>query len=210
MKVGAEEKRKRMIAGVLGGIAAVLVIYQMYNLFGGTSTPIPPPPVIVSAPVVKTVGSAGTGPANSGPAAMKVGTTSAQLDPTLHMEPMLVTESLVYSGSGRNIFSGVAEAPVVAIPTPVITARNQAPLVPPPAPRPPGPPALPAINLKFFGTATQDGIRRAFLLNGDDVFVASIGDVVQRRYRVVSIAANSILVEDIPNSNKQTLPLTGN
>jgi hypothetical protein len=34
-----------------------------------------------------------------------VGTASAALDPTLHMEAMLVTESVEYSGSGRNIFS---------------------------------------------------------------------------------------------------------
>jgi hypothetical protein len=37
-----------------------------------------------------------------------------------------------------------------------------------------------------------------------------VGDVVSRRYRVVSIAANSVLIEDIPNTNKQTLPLVGN
>jgi hypothetical protein len=31
--------------------------------------------------------------------------------------------------------------------------------------------------------------------------------VVARRYRVVGISANSIQVEDIPNTNKQNLPL---
>ena len=51
------------------------------------------------------------------------------------------------------------------------------------------------------------GARKAFLLQGDNVFLASAGDVVDRKYRVVSITANSILVEDIPNVNKQTLPL---
>jgi len=31
--------------------------------------------------------------------------------------------------------------------------------------------------------------------------------VVQRRYKVGNITANSIEVEDLPNNNKQTLPL---
>ena len=48
------------------------------------------------------------------------------------------------------------------------------------------------------------------MLQGDDVFLASVGDVVQRKYRVVSIAANSIVVEDMPNTNSQTLPLVLN
>jgi hypothetical protein len=39
------------------------------------------------------------------------------------------------------------------------------------------------------------------------VFLASDGDIVQRRYKVVSILANSIVVEDMTNNNRQTLPL---
>jgi hypothetical protein len=203
MKMGAEEKRKRQYLMILGPIAGVLFVYQLWNLFGGGGS-TPPPPVVTSAPA-KTVG-----PVKSGPAATRVATSSAQLDPTLHMEPMLVTEGLVYSGSGRNIFSGQVEAPPVEEVKAVAPPRPGLTVAPPP-PRPPGPAPLPPINLKFFGTDTaQNGSRRAFLLNGDDVFLASIGDVVQRRYRVVSIAANSIQVEDIPNNNKQTLPLGGN
>ena len=58
----------------------------------------------------------------------------------------------------------------------------------PPPPPPPGPPPPPPIDLKFFGTATAaDGRRRAFLLHGEDVFLASDGDIVQRRYKVISI-----------------------
>jgi hypothetical protein len=75
---------------------------------------------------------------------------------------------------------------------------------------PQGPPPKPPINLKFFGTATQDGVRRALLLSGDDVFLASAGDIVQRRYKIVSITANSVVVEDVPNSNQQNLPLAAN
>jgi hypothetical protein len=53
-------------------------------------------------------------------------------------------------------------------------------------------------------------VRQAFLLQGDDVFLASAGDIVARRYKIVSIAANSIQVEDLTNNNTQTLPLQSN
>ena len=52
-----------------------------------------------------------------------------------------------------------------------------------------------------------NGTRQAFLLHGDDVFLASDGDIVQRRYKVISFSANSIVVEDMANNNRQTLPL---
>ena len=39
------------------------------------------------------------------------------------------------------------------------------------------------------------------------VFLASDGEIVQRKYKVISVSANSILVEDMANNNRQTLPL---
>ena len=201
MKAGADDNRKKLIAGVLGVCALGLVGYQLFDNLGGSSaTPAPVAPLIVSSPTVKS---------GSGPAAIRVGTASAQLDPTLHMQPMLVTESLVYSGSGRNIFaSGNAES-VAEIPKTIAPPRP-GPVTPPPQSVVAQKASLPPINLKFFGTATAaNGTRRAFLLNGDDVFVASAGDVVQRRYRIISVDAKSIVVEDLPNNNRQTLPLIG-
>ncbi len=221
MKIGNEDRKKLITAGVLGFFALLAVFYLYNTLFGGPSTPPPAAAVVVTAPgssgpVVKTVGTVSkTVSAPAGYAvgsAQKVGTASGALDPTLHMEAMQVTESLVYTGSGRNIFSAgpVETQPVklAVVEKPKFPARPQGPVVPP---APTGPPPPPPIALKFFGTATTaNGVRRAFLLNGDDVFLAGVGDVVQRKYRVVSIAAQSILVEDIPNSNRQTLPITGN
>ena len=74
-----------------------------------------------------------------------------------------------------------------------------------------GPPPPPPIDLKFFGYEGQPaGTKRAFLLHGDDVFIASEGDVVDHHYRVVKIAPMSVQVEDIPYKNTQTLPLIQN
>jgi hypothetical protein len=206
MKAGTDDKRKRLLAMVLGGVALLAVSYTLYNTFSdGTPAPVQVQPVIADAPT------AGNPVAVAGPAAKKIGTTSAQLDPTLHMEGMLVAESLVYAGFGRNIFSPVsAEPPPMEIAVNKFPPRPEPPK-PPQPPQPPQKPPLPPINLKFFGTSTsKSGDRKAFLLNGDDVFIAAAGDIVQRRYRIISIAANSVLVEDIPNSNKQTLPLISN
>jgi hypothetical protein len=204
MKTGADDKRKTMIAGVLGVVALLAVGYELFDFFGG-SPAARPAPAVAAAPAAPAAKS------GNGPAAVKIGTSSAQLDPTLHMGPMLVTESLVYSGTGRNIFApGSPEVAVVEIPKPIIGPRPEIKPQPPAPQGPPPAPPLPPINLKFFGTTTSaSGTRRAFLLNGDDVFIASAGDIVQRRYRIISIDANKISVEDLPNSNKQTLPLVG-
>lgn len=195
MKMGTEDKKKLGILAVVG----VLALGAAFYMYSELSTPDVAPPV--AAPVV-TVPSAV--PATSG-VAKNVGTSATHLDPTPHMEPMLVTESLVYSGSGRNIFS-ISSAPVV-IPQAIASARPRGPVAPA-FTGPVGPPPPPPIDLKFFGTATSaEGVRRAFLLHGEDVFLASPGDIVQRRYQVGAISANSIVVKDMTDNNTQTLPL---
>ena len=197
-----------ILAGVLGFGALCAIGYLLLLFFGGGSTPPPPmAPAVVTQPVpsrAKAVSVAGT----SGGAAVKVGTVSAQLDPTLHMDGMLEAEAVEYRGTGRNVFApGPLQAPAPETATNKFPPRP-APVPPPLAPQ--GPPPPPPINLKFFGVATQRGVKHALLLSGEDVFLASAGDVVARRYKIVAIATNSITVEDLPNSNKQTLPLVVN
>jgi hypothetical protein len=219
MSLGASDKDKIIRYGVIGGALLVVIVYGYLQL----RTPDSPPPVIspsITLPPVKTT------PAGSDRAtatalpsgvvtkgvkdATKVGTTASQYDPSLHMGAMLVAESLKYSGTGRNIFSDspvVALAPIIK---PIASVRNSAPVAPVYTP-PPGPPPPPPIDLKFFGTATKaDGSRQAFLLHGDDVFLAATGTIVQRRYKVGTISASSVEVEDLTNNNKQTLQLQRN
>ena len=218
MNLGAQDKDKIIRYGVISGGLLVVALYGYLQLL----TPDAPPPVV--APVVTTTSSVKT---TSGPAATlsspgavpksaqatgatKVATTAAQYDPTLHMEAMAVSESLVYSGSGRNIFSASSAPVEVNIPKPVAPVRTAGVVLPVYTP-PPGPPPPPPIDLKFFGTATKaDGSRQAFLLHGEDVFLAATGSIVQRRYKIGTISANSVEVEDLTNNNKQNLPLQKN
>lgn len=200
MRLGTEDRKKLPVLAVAG----VLALGALYYMYAQLSTPSTPTPV-ASTPVVATA----PRPAPAVRATVRA-PSAVPLDPTLHMEAMLVTESLVYSGNGRNIFS-VGPGPrqlllsivkPIELPrpiTPVRTSTTQSVYGPPP------------IDLKFFGTeVTSGGVRHAFLLHGEDVFLVSSGDVVQRRYRVVRIDARTILMEDIANNDQQTLPLLSN
>jgi hypothetical protein len=211
MKLGAENKRNVIIAGVLFCVLAGLVIYQFV---GGPPTPSAPPrPVAVTqAPVARTASgtavtttTAASTNAN-GPAARKV--NGSNLDPALHLEKLELSESIEYAGSGRNIFS--ADSAPVAIETAKAGPRPSGPAqvaayVPPPVPQPP------AIDLRYFGySATREGKRKAFLLHGDDIFEAAAGDIVNHRYKVVAVDQHSIQVTDLSYNNTQTLQLIAN
>jgi len=200
MKLTPDVQKKAAVVGVFVLLAGGYLYYQFSD---GGSAPRPIQPVTTVQPSVPASPSRVTA---SG-AAKSVGTASAKLDPALKMGPMLAAEHLVYNGSGRNIFS--ATSVPIAIPNPIASARQKK--LPPPVPMPPpGPPPPPPIDLKFFGTSTSpSGKRQAFLLHGQDVFLASDGDIVQRRYHVITVTANSVIVEDMANNNRQTLPIAG-
>jgi hypothetical protein len=198
MKLTPDLQKKTALVSVFVLLAAGYLYYQFSD---DSSAPRPVQPATTVQP------SAPASPSRTTTSGMAktVGTTSAQLDPTLKMGPMLAAEHLVYNGSGRNIFS--ASSVPIDIPKPVASARPKTPTPPVYVP-PPGPPPPPPIDLKFFGTSTAaSGKRQAFLLHGQDVFLAFDGDIVQRRYRVITVSANSVIVEDMANNNRQTLPL---
>ena len=217
MKTGAENRKKTIIAGALIAVAVCAFIYRLSDFFGGTSAA----PALSTASVTRPARAANTAtpapvstqaPANAarnsipGVDATKLATTSASLDPTLDETAMHRTENLVYSGSGRNIFSLTYTPPPLPINVPK-PRPNPKPIILPPAP-PPGPPPPPPINLKFFGTARRgNGPVQAFLLQGDNVYLASAGEIVAHKYKIVSINLNSIQVEDLQYNNTQTLPL---
>jgi hypothetical protein len=204
LKVGTEDKKKVYMATGLGLVMLILLVRFLWQTFGPSpAAPAAPPPVVTVARPAPASGETPqentTAPAYVHPAE-KVGGL-ASLDPTLHPEIMRQAESLEYTGHGRNIFSQFSAPP--AIPQPIASIRQAHVDTGPPPPPPP-----PPINLGFYGYAAErTGQKQVFLLQGDDIFIASEGDVVDRRYRVVKIGAVSVQVEDIPYHNTQTLPL---
>jgi hypothetical protein len=202
LKIGSEDKKKVIIAGVLGIVVLGLLVNVLMSYFGGSSAPAPAPPPTAT---VQPSRSAPPAAAPGEHSAVRIPGVSASLDPTLHPEWMAHAESVEYTGNGRNIFSQFSAPPKIE--------EAKAPIRPsaPEVVAPQGPPPPPPIDLKFFGyEAHKDGTRKAFLLHGDDVFIASEGDVVDHRYKVLKIAPLSVQVEDIPYQNAQPLPLVQN
>lgn len=69
------------------------------------------------------------------------------------------------------------------------------------------PPAVAPIPLplKFFAYSRNGNTRSIFLLKENDIFIASEGDIVDRRYKIVRIAHNSAQVEDLLSNQRQEL-----
>ncbi len=219
-----EERNKRIAIIAFAVIFIGIAIYAYESFFASA----PPPPTAAPAVATKSGGESGTSTASSsanansaaqvqagglgvapGVAAQKMANTSSSLDPTLDESAMLRTESLVYTGTGRNIFSMTSVAAPVALPA-VVPKPRPGPVVPPPVVQQ-GPPPPPPINLKFFGTEQRTNAPlQAFLSHGDDIYLASQGDIVARIYKIVKITERSIQVEDLSNQNTQTLPLQSN
>ncbi len=194
LRMGAEDKKKVAIAAVLGLIVLGLGGKMLWENFA-TPDIVTTTPAIVTTQQPPTISGARSAP--------KVAT--ANLDPTLHPEWMTATESMTYTGTGRNIFSLVSAPPVIEQPKASARPMQVVNAGPPPPPPPP------VIDLKFFGFSSEkSGSKKAFLLRGEDVFIAAEGDVVDRRYKVVKILPFSVQVEDLPYKNTQTLPLVQN
>jgi hypothetical protein len=196
VKIGTENRTKLILAVTLMAVAVVLMVFS----FGGSA-----PTAATPAPAVAPLAASRPVPA-SRPAprtkvrGKKVIAGPRSLDPTLRYDWLKTSEDTKYEGTGRNIFLAQAE-----IPQPVETPATDKSKDEGPPPPPPPPP----INLKFFGFASKAGEpKKIFLSEGEDVFIAAEGDVVNRHYKVVRISPTSVEIEDVLNNNRQNIPLT--
>jgi hypothetical protein len=198
LRLGTENKRQVYL--VIGLFAVILVIacVEIFGSFGHSS---PPPGPAAAAPPP-----APRAPAAATPVGDARKLNNAGLDPSLHLDKLARNESVVYAGTGRNIFS--AESAPVKIETPAASARTAAALA---SAAPVEPPRPPAIDLKYFGyTQTRDKSLQAFFVRGDDIFVARTGEIIDHRYRVGAIQPSGVQVTDLGYNNTQTLPLAAN
>jgi hypothetical protein len=119
-------------------------------------------------------------------------------NPTLRMDKLERIRKLEYNGSRRSIFTAYVPPPPVA----VISKPDPKNLAPPPDP----PLTIP---VKFFGYATDpnSGRKRAFFTNGEDVFILSEGEMLQKRFRLLRIGNATADFEEIVSGKRATLPL---
>jgi hypothetical protein len=107
-----------------------------------------------------------------------------------------------YKSSGRDLFSEtLPPAPVQKRPEPVPAPVIQA------TPEPP-PPALPA-NMKFFGygTVPNGTSKRAFLSDGEEVFIVGEGDTLLGKFRILRIGNASLEFEELGTGRRNSATL---
>lgn len=143
------------------------------------------------------------------------------IDPTLRIDLLAKLGDVPIQGGSRPLFEFSAAPPPKA-PDPGKIIPGKAAVAPPkPAfpipskpvasPVKPGEalkPQAPPIPLKFYGfTSARAGVKRAFFLENEDVYVANEGEAIKKRYKVVRVNMNSVVMEDLEFKQEQTLPL---
>ena len=125
-------------------------------------------------------------------------------NPQLHRDKMEEAQKTEYHSLGRNPFSEVAPAKEQTKPTKVASHVQQGPPVLPPPP----PPSLPP-NMKFFGYGTipNGTLRRAFLSDGEEVYIVGEGDTFLGRFRIVKISNANLEFEEIATGRHATVTL---
>jgi len=103
------------------------------------------------------------------------------------------------SGSSGNASPGASQPVAAPAPAP--------PVNPGPPPPPPGPPP---IAVKFIGIVSRRDVGKvAILSDGKNVYYGRQGDIVDGRWRIVSIGEESLQIEYADGRGRQTVRLTG-
>lgn len=210
LQIGTENKKQVYL---LAGLLIVIVAVGGYELYQNLSGPVPaqqnlPAPAALHTAPAPAAGTAGQEqPAGAGQEAQKLGNEG--IDPEVHFEKLAQSEDVQYEGSGRNIFSMSSAPPKIE--TPLADGRGPGGANPaPPAPAAaPSVPQAPAIDLKYFGyTETSNKTATAFFVHGEDIFMASSGQIVDHRYRIGAIKPGKVEVTDLGYNNTQTINLS--
>jgi hypothetical protein len=190
VKIGAENKKQMRWMIALLALALLVGIYNFVDF--GTSSAASPSPASSTL---------GTQPARKSNSPQLADST---LDPRLRLDILAISQNKKYETGGRNIFRMEELKPVEKT---VASVRQPYGPEPPPTPTPTPPP--PPIPLKFYGFASKPNEpKRIFLADEGEVFVARQGDIVERKYKIVQINNTSVVIEDVLNSNRQTVQVT--
>jgi hypothetical protein len=226
MKLGANEPKKLALLGVLI-VAAGYLVYS--NVLSGPSVPKASSSAATAA--VAEVAPAEAAPAEPGKTAGRAPGRERtddfhpvlhskrsedridpeMVDPTLRLDLLAKLQAVDLPSTSINLFQTgppPVKAEALKGPEPKVQIAPPAPGVKPGAPPPAAGP--PPITLKYYGYSSQTATspKTAFFLDGDDILIGKEGDMLKRRYRVVRIGVNSVVMEDTQSKHEQTIPLT--
>lgn len=126
-------------------------------------------------------------------------------NPALQRDKQRASQKTDYKGTGRDLFSEIAPPPPVDPRKVVVPHATVGPINPPPPP----PPTLPG-NVKFFGYGTipNGTAKRAFLSDGDNIYIVAEGDTLLGKYRVVKIGNANLDFEEIASGRHGSTTLS--
>jgi hypothetical protein len=122
-------------------------------------------------------------------------------NPELQRWKLEASHRTEYKSSGRDLFSETLPPPPAPKPQPKPDPGPAVPVEPPP-------PTLPA-NMKFFGSGTVPNgtAKRAFLSDGEEVFIVGEGDTLLGRFRILRITPASLEFEELGSGRRNSAPL---
>ncbi|HZQ55325.1 MAG TPA: hypothetical protein VFB14_24215 [Bryobacteraceae bacterium] len=217
MRLGIDPKL--LVAGLLV-VAGVLFWYNSHGEDEGPSTPTRPAARTESSATPSTIAkSRGLVQRRGGTAAGERGTlrlraidaTRGDIDPTLRLDLLARLQNVTEPANPRNVFE-MGPSPQAAA---LLKQQMHGPtIVPKPLPPVMSPAQMAnakptvAIPLKYYGFVkpVENGkSNQGFFLDGDNVLVASEGEVLKQQYLVVALTPNSARLEDIRLKQGQTL-----
>jgi hypothetical protein len=141
-----------------------------------------------------------------------------RIDPTMRLDLLAKVQEVDAAGGARNLFAfgpppppPVVErpkGPETRVPLGGLQAQQGGPQGGPVHPE-----DLPLqINLKYYGivSLSRGGKKTACFLdtsNNEEILLATEGDTLKRRFRVMKIGASSVIMQDTESKREQTLPL---
>jgi hypothetical protein len=232
MKLGAEPWKTKILIGLL--IAAPIVYYVMNSGSAGDATSYRSPgatgPAPVTAPRTQSpVTRPNINRSNSSrertlqefrPSLKRKPEERADpmsIDPALKLDLLAKLQGVSVEGTHRSIFDfgqapppkpdPAAAKPKSPVPSPLVAEKKDTKdkdKADTPAAK-----VAPPVPFKFYGyiSPVSNPRRRAFFMEGDEIHIVAEGDVVKRRYKIVRIGVNSVVVEDTEFKSQQTLPL---
>ncbi len=232
MKLGAERKKVYILCGLLVVAALTFWLNRSDDEPSGkqqqssravpagtpapapaaTRAPAPAPPNISQAPRNRTATRASQEFKPSlKPRRPEDRVDPMTVDPTLRLDLLAKLREVRLQGGARSLFE-FSQAPppktadVKIVPKAIKNALNTPPPEASAVPAAPVKPPPPPIMLKFYGYANPTQ-KRAFFIEGEDIYIVAEGELIKKRYKVIRIGVNSAVVEDTQFQHQQTLPL---